>query len=820
MTAAPQRLEADPVRAGHKDLVRLVIIGSVDDGKSTLIGRLLYETSALYEDQIEQVRRATRNGDPIDFSLFTDGLLAEREQGITIDVAYRTFETPRRRYILADTPGHAQYTRNMATGASTADAAIILVDAHLGVQQQTRRHAAIAALLGIPRLLVAINKMDLVGFDQGVFGSIARELEERFSRLAFRQVSFFPVSARNGDNVAQPSPRTPWHRGGTVLEFLESLELAHAGLLDPFRFPVQAVLRHGLSDRGLAGQIASGAVAVGEEVVVLPSGVRSRIRAIDTFEGPLSSAFAPMSVALRLADEVDVGRGDLLAHPWAPPSVAAELEANAVWLAARPLDPSRAYLLKHTTRTVPARVEAVRFRIDLETLAEAQAAELGPNDIGRIAVRCARPIACDPYAANRVTGAFILIDALTNETAAAGTIAGPGERERGRAVGTSRAGEEKFAGEVRRALGYNPRQPMKTRDLHVESNRPLLPPSILLEELPLGEAGSQVVADARGEIIHVLGGDDDRLLVVVGPCSVHDPGAALEYAGRLKECASRLAADLLVVMRVYFEKPRTTVGWKGLINDPRLDGSFKVNEGLRLARRLLLDLVDLGMPSGCEFLDPITPQFISDLVAWGAIGARTTESQVHRELASGLSMPVGFKNGTDGGIQIAIDAVRAASRPHRFIGVTEQGLAGIVATRGNPDCHIILRGGASGPNYDRASVQKALLALRGAGVAPRLLIDASHGNSGKDFLRQPAVAREIAAQVAQGESGIAGVMLESFLVDGRQELQDPQRLTYGQSITDACLGWERTVPVLEELAASVRARRGSRIAESPIDLRS
>jgi 3-deoxy-7-phosphoheptulonate synthase len=360
---------------------------------------------------------------------------------------------------------------------------------------------------------------------------------------------------------------------------------------------------------------------------------------------------------------------------------------------------------------------------------------------------------------------------------------------------------------------------LKTRDLHVESNRPLLPPAILLEELPLGEAGSQVVADARDEVIHVLNGDDDRLLVVVGPCSVHDPVAALEYAERLKKLASRLSADLRVVMRVYFEKPRTTVGWKGLINDPRLDGSYAVNDGLRLARRLLLDLVDLGLPSGCEFLDPITPQFISDLVAWGAIGARTTESQVHRELASGLSMPVGFKNGTDGGIQIAIDAVRAANHPHRFIGVTEQGMAGIVATRGNPDCHIILRGGATGPNYDAATVQKALAALRAAGAAQRVLIDASHGNSGKDYLRQPQVAREIAAQVAKGEAGIAGVMIESFLVDGRQDLQDPKKLVYGQSITDACISWDRTVPVLEDLAAAVRSRRASRISESPLDLR-
>ncbi|MBI4255757.1 MAG: 3-deoxy-7-phosphoheptulonate synthase [Candidatus Rokubacteria bacterium] len=348
---------------------------------------------------------------------------------------------------------------------------------------------------------------------------------------------------------------------------------------------------------------------------------------------------------------------------------------------------------------------------------------------------------------------------------------------------------------------------MKTRDLHVISIRPLLPPAILLEELPLSEKGSVVVSRARKEVAHILDGEDDRLIVIVGPCSIHDPLAGLEYARRLEAVADELGEDLRIVMRVYFEKPRTTVGWKGLINDPHLDGSFVINEGLRLARRLLLDLVELGLPSGCEFLDPITPQFISDLVTWGAIGARTTESQVHRELASGLSMPVGFKNGTDGGVQIAIDAVRAAAHPHRFLGVTEQGLAGIVSTRGNPDCHVILRGGQDGPNYDTASVRKTLAALRDAGLPARLMIDTSHGNSDKDHRRQPVVARDIAAQVAQGEPGIIGVMMESFLVDGRQDLKDRKHLVYGQSITDACLGWEMTVPVLRELAAAVRARR-------------
>ena len=347
----------------------------------------------------------------------------------------------------------------------------------------------------------------------------------------------------------------------------------------------------------------------------------------------------------------------------------------------------------------------------------------------------------------------------------------------------------------------------RTRDLRVESFRPLVPPAILLEELPLSEAGSLTVSRGREEIARILNGADDRLVVIVGPCSIHDPEAARDYGRRLKAMADRLAADLCVVMRVYFEKPRTTVGWKGLINDPNLDGSFVINAGLRLARRLLLDLAELGLPAGCEFLDPISPQFTSDLVSWGAIGASTTESQVHRELASGLSMPVGFKNGTDGGIQIAIDAVRSAAHPHSFLGVTEQGLCAIVGTRGNPHCHVILRGGQSGPNYDTASVQKTVSALRDAGLLPRLMIDTSHGNSEKDHRRQPLVSREIATQVAQGEAGIFGVMMESFLVDGRQDLRDRASLVYGKSITDACMSWESTVPVLEELADAARSRR-------------
>jgi 3-deoxy-7-phosphoheptulonate synthase len=347
----------------------------------------------------------------------------------------------------------------------------------------------------------------------------------------------------------------------------------------------------------------------------------------------------------------------------------------------------------------------------------------------------------------------------------------------------------------------------RTSDLRIESYRPLLPPAILLEELPLSERAADTVARGRHEVARILRGDDDRLIVVVGPCSIHDPDAGLEYGRRLVRLAEEHARDVCLVMRVYFEKPRTTVGWKGLINDPRLDGTFAINEGLRKARHFLLDLADMGLPVGCEFLDPISPQYTSDTVSWGAIGARTTESQVHRELASGMSMPIGFKNGTDGGVQIAIDAVRAAAHPHRFLGVTEQGLAAIVATGGNQDCHVILRGGEGGPNYDAMHVQKAASALRTAGLTARLMIDASHGNSSKDYRRQPLVVHEVATQVADGERAIVGMMMESFLVDGRQDLTDPAALRYGQSITDACMGWDMTVPVIAALAEAVRARR-------------
>ena len=349
-----------------------------------------------------------------------------------------------------------------------------------------------------------------------------------------------------------------------------------------------------------------------------------------------------------------------------------------------------------------------------------------------------------------------------------------------------------------------------TDDIRIDRLKPLLPPAILMEELPVSERASTIVALARQAISRILRGEDDRLVLVVGPCSIHDLGAAEEYAGRLKALAEELRQELYVVMRVYFEKPRTIAGWKGLINDPHLDGTFSINEGLRKGRRLLCDLAELGLPAGCEFLDPITPQFFADLVSWGAIGARTTESQVHRELASGLSVPVGFKNGTDGNLQIAIDAIRAASNPHHVLSVTKEGLAAIVSTRGNPDCHVILRGAHAGPNYSAEHVAGAGTALVEAGLPARVMIDCSHGNSSKDFRRQPEVAADIGAQLAAGNGSIFGVMMESHLVAGRQELRPGCTLTYGQSITDACLGWDETVPVLRGLAAAVKARRTRR----------
>jgi 3-deoxy-7-phosphoheptulonate synthase len=353
-----------------------------------------------------------------------------------------------------------------------------------------------------------------------------------------------------------------------------------------------------------------------------------------------------------------------------------------------------------------------------------------------------------------------------------------------------------------------PQQPPPGRidDARVQRVSELPTPERLVAEVPLGAAQAATVAAARAQIHRLLHGQDDRLLLVVGPCSIHDPEAALDYAARLQREAERHRDALLLVMRVYFEKPRTTVGWKGLINDPGLDGSFAIHRGLSLARRLLAQITGLGLPCATEFLDTITPQYTADLIAWGAIGARTTESQVHRELASGLSCPVGFKNGTDGNVGVAVDAVRAAASAHHFLSIDKSGRPAIVTTSGNDDCHLVLRGGHR-PNYDEQSLAAACAALREAGLPERPLVDCSHGNSGKQPERQARVARELCARVAAGEQRLLGLMLESNLLCGRQELSPGRPLVYGQSVTDACLGWEESAALLDEAAAAVRARR-------------
>jgi 3-deoxy-7-phosphoheptulonate synthase len=347
-----------------------------------------------------------------------------------------------------------------------------------------------------------------------------------------------------------------------------------------------------------------------------------------------------------------------------------------------------------------------------------------------------------------------------------------------------------------------------TEDLRIKWTKAVLPPVFLEEELPMTEAASQTIFRARHEVTEILAGRDPRLLVLVGPCSIHDPKAAREYAGLLRNAITEFSSELRIVMRVYFEKPRTVTGWKGLINDPYLDQSYKINDGLRLARRLLLDLAEMGVPTGTEFLDMISPQYIAGLVSWGAIGARTTESQVHRQLVSGVSCPVGFKNATSGDVQVAVDAIQSAAHSHTFLGHTKFGQSAIFVTTGNPDCHIILRGGKKLVNYGAESVAVTAAQMERAGIQPRIMIDFSHANSCKDYKRHALVCHDVAGQVAGVEKRIMGVMIESNLVAGAQPLVPGQPLVYGQSITDACIDWQETHTLLAELAAAVRARRG------------
>jgi len=405
-------------------LLRFTTAGSVDDGKSTLIGRLLYDSKGVYEDQLAGVRKATRNvtANGLDLSLLTDGLRAEREQGITIDVAYRYFSTPKRKFIIADTPGHEQYTRNMATGASTADLAIVLIDARYGVLPQSRRHAFIASLLGIPHIVVTVNKMDLVDFREDVFTAIRDEFQAFARQIDCGELTFIPLSALEGDNVVTRSRRMPWYQGPALLDHLETVPIASYSNLTSLRFPVQYVIRPNLDFRGFAGQVASGVMRRGDALTVLPSGRTSRVKSIVTWDGELEEAFAPMSVTVCLEDEIDISRGDMLVRSDDLPHAGRRFDATVVWMNQKPLAPNRPYLIKQATQIAQARIREIRARIDVNTLAHQPAGELALNEIGIVAVEAQRPLFFDPYRHNRATGSFILIDAITNETVGAGMV--------------------------------------------------------------------------------------------------------------------------------------------------------------------------------------------------------------------------------------------------------------------------------------------------------------------------------------------------------------------------------------------------------------
>ncbi len=436
-------IEAYLKRYQDKELLRFVAVGSVDDGKSTLIGRLLFDTGSVYEDQLAAARKASHMaGTDIDLSLITDGLAAEREQGITIDVAYRYFTTDKRKFIIADTPGHVQYTRNMVTGASTATVAIILIDARLGVLQQSRRHAYLASLLGIPHLAVGVNKMDLVAYDRGVFDGVRKEFSAFTKGLDFASVTFFPISALKGTNCVGRGAETPWYDGPTVLEFLETVPVRQEREVAHFRYPVQYVVRPNLDYRGFAGRIASGVVRKGDAIMVLPSGKTSRVKGIDTFDGEHADASVPASVILRLEDEIDVSRGDILVHPQVVPRVTRTFDAHLVWLHETPLDPGKSYFIKHTSQTSRVHVDRIASKKDMDTLADTPAETLGLNEIGRVTLTAHRALFVDGYRANRETGSFILNDSITNATVAAGMVVEDGaEQDLGRALEDARRGE-------------------------------------------------------------------------------------------------------------------------------------------------------------------------------------------------------------------------------------------------------------------------------------------------------------------------------------------------------------------------------------------
>jgi len=492
-----------------KDLLRFSAVGSVDDGKSTLIGRLLHDTKSIYEDQLSSLRSDSSRigtGPEIDFALLTDGLRAEREQGITIDVAYRYFSTPRRNFIIADTPGHEQYTRNMATGASTAHLAIILIDAQHGILTQTRRHSFIASLLGIPRLLVAVNKMDLVGYAQPVFDRIVAEFTEFATRLGITDLKFIPISALLGDNVVTWSPKMPWYHGESVIDHLETVYIGSDRNLVDFRFPIQYVVRPNQAFRGYAGQVASGVVKVGEEVLALPSMRTTRVKSILSYGGEHEYAFAPMSVTITLEDEIDLSRGDLLVHPKNLPSVQSNFEAMVVWMAEAPMDPSRPYLVKHTTRTTRATVQQLHYRVDVNTLSRGAADTLGLNEIGRVAFQSTHKLFVDPYKKNRLTGSFVVVDPVSNGTVAAGMIIDrlPEGQIRSAAVGLSAPRSENIRAEV--------------SPVSVEARERLLDQrAVTLWMTGLSGSGKSSIAQelerrlhAQGRHVYVLDGDNLR----------------------------------------------------------------------------------------------------------------------------------------------------------------------------------------------------------------------------------------------------------------------------------------------------------------------
>jgi sulfate adenylyltransferase large subunit len=497
----------------EKELLRLSTAGSVDDGKSTLIGRLLYDSNGVYEDQIASIRNAVnRSSNPFDLALLTDGLRAEREQGITIDVAYRYFSTPKRKFIIADTPGHEQYTRNMATGASTANLAIVLVDARHGVLPQSRRHAFIASMLGIQHIVVAVNKMDLVGYSEEVFELIRSEFADYAPRLQAPDLHFIPISALKGDNVVEKSARMPWFDGSSLLHYLETVHIASDRNLTEMRFPVQYVIRPDLHFRGYAGQVASGVIKPGDPVLVLPSGRTSRVKSVVSYDGELPQAFPPMSVTVCLEDEVDISRGDMLVPPSHPPHVTRQIDARVVWMQERDLELGRTYLLKHTTQTVRAAVKAVRYRINISTLEKEAGAALRLNDIGALLIETQKPLYCDPYRRNRATGSFVLIDPITNATIAAGMITGR-EPERSARTFTQPANE----GRVTRAE-------QQSRSGH----RAL---TVWLEAAPDHVFDVERLLFDAGYRVHVIPAAEDSSTVAAISCALNGAGVVALICG-------------------------------------------------------------------------------------------------------------------------------------------------------------------------------------------------------------------------------------------------------------------------------------------------